>query len=72
MFEASEIYLITYMQNSYCGHRNLDVHGVNQYYTITLWFPCLDGMIQTRENVARVKKCARNHEPKASDFARFS
>ena len=25
-------------------------------YTITLWFPCLDGLIQTRGNVARVKK----------------
>ena len=23
-------------------------------YTITLWFPCLDGLIQTRGNVARV------------------
>ena len=33
-------------------------------YTITLWFPCLDGLIQTRGNVARVKKSARNHEPK--------
>jgi hypothetical protein len=31
-------------------------------YTITLWFPCLDGLIQTRGNVARVKKSARNHE----------
>ena len=29
-------------------------------YTITLWFPCLDGLIQTRGNVARVKKGARN------------
>ena len=38
-------------------------------YTITLWFPCLDGLIQTRGNVARVKKSARNHESKASDFA---
>jgi hypothetical protein len=25
-------------------------------YTITLWFPCLDGLIQTRGNVARVRK----------------
>ncbi|CAB4002329.1 glutamate synthase 1 [NADH], chloroplastic-like, partial [Paramuricea clavata] len=33
-------------------------------YTITLWFPCLDGLIQTRGNVARVKKSERNHEPK--------
>ena len=30
------------------------------HYTITLWFPCLDGLIQTRGNVARVKKSARN------------
>jgi hypothetical protein len=29
------------------------------YYTITLWFPCLDGLIQTRGNVARVKKSER-------------
>jgi hypothetical protein len=28
-------------------------------YTITLWFPYLDGLIQTRGNVARVKKSAR-------------
>jgi hypothetical protein len=41
-------------------------------YTIILWFPCLDGLIQIRGNVARVKKSARKHEPKASDFARFS
>jgi hypothetical protein len=27
-------------------------------YTITLWFPCLDGLIQIRGNVARVKKSA--------------
>ena len=26
------------------------------YKTITLWFPCLDGLIQTLGNVARVKK----------------
>ena len=26
---------------------------------ITLWFPCLDGLIQTRRKVARVKKSAR-------------
>jgi hypothetical protein len=31
-----------------------------KYYTITLWFPCLDGLIQTRGNVARVEKNARN------------
>ena len=30
------------------------------HYTITLWFPCLDGLIQTRGKVARVKKSARN------------
>ena len=30
------------------------------YKTITLWFPCLDGLIQTRGNVARVKKSAQN------------
>jgi hypothetical protein len=29
------------------------------YKTITLWFPCLDGLIQTLENVARVKKSAQ-------------
>jgi hypothetical protein len=28
------------------------------YKTITLWFPCLDGLIQTLGNVARVKKCS--------------
>ena len=28
------------------------------YTTITLWFPCLDGLIQTRGKVARVKKSA--------------
>ena len=46
--------------------------GGTEEYTITLWFLCLDGLIQTCGNVARVKKRARNHEPKASDFARFS
>ena len=40
------------------------------HYAITLWFPCLDGLIQTNDKVARVKK-ARENEPKASDFARF-
>ena len=30
-----------------------------KYYTITLWFPCLDGLIQTRGNVARVQKSTR-------------
>ena len=30
------------------------------YKTITLWFPCLDGLIQTLGNVARVKKSAQN------------
>ena len=28
-------------------------------YTITLWLPCLDGLIQTRGKIARVKKSAR-------------
>ena len=35
-------------------------------------FRILDDLIQTRGNVERVKKSARNHEPKASDFSRFS
>jgi hypothetical protein len=34
----------------------LDINRL--HYTITLWFPCLDGLIQTRGNVARVKKSA--------------
>ena len=38
-----------------------------QYYTITLWFPCLDGLIQTRGNVARVKNSAQNHSPSARE-----
>ena len=33
------------------------------YKTITLWFPCLDGLIQTLGKVARVKKSAKNHLP---------
>ena len=33
--------------------------------TITLWFPCLDSLIQTLGNVARVKKSAQNHSPSA-------
>jgi hypothetical protein len=33
------------------------------YKTITLWFPCLDGLIQTLGNVSRVKKSAQNHSP---------
>jgi hypothetical protein len=35
------------------------------YKTMTLWFPCLDGLIQTLGNVARVKKSAQNHSPSA-------
>ena len=35
------------------------------YKTITLWFPCLDGLIQTLGNVSRVKKSAQNHSPSA-------
>jgi hypothetical protein len=35
------------------------------YKTITLWFPCLDGLIQTLGNVARVKKSEQNHSPSA-------
>ena len=30
------------------------------HYTITLWFPCLNGLMQTRGRVARVKKSTRN------------
>ena len=39
---------------------NPKLHAWGEDYTITLWFPCLDGLIQTRGNVARVKKSARN------------
>ena len=35
------------------------------YKTITLRFPCLDGLIQTLGNVARVKKSEQNHSPSA-------
>jgi hypothetical protein len=35
------------------------------YKTITLWFSCLDGLIQTLGNVARIKKSAQNHSPSA-------
>jgi hypothetical protein len=35
------------------------------YKTITLWFSCLDGLIQTLGNVAQVKKSAQNHSPSA-------
>jgi hypothetical protein len=42
------------------------------YKTITLWFPCLDGLIQTLGNVAQVKKSAQNQPPSAREFARFS
>ena len=41
------------------------------YKTITLWFPCLDGLIQTLGNVARVKKNAQNHSPSARVRALF-
>jgi hypothetical protein len=41
-------------------------------YTITLWFPCLDGLIQTRRNVARVKTRKAREITNTSDFARFS
>jgi hypothetical protein len=41
------------------------------YKTITLWFPCLDGLIQTLGNVARVKKIAQNHSPSARVRALF-
>ena len=34
-------------------------HTSSRDYTITLWLPCLDGRIQTRGNVARVKKSAQ-------------
>ena len=37
----------------------LEIVECKFHYTITLWFPCLDGLIQTRGNVARVKKSAR-------------
>ena len=41
-------------------------HGKLLFYkTITLLFPCLDGLIQTLGNVARVKKSAQNHSPSA-------
>ena len=42
----------------YPGAENSEFY--DYYYTITLWFPCLDGLIQTRGNVARVKKSERN------------
>ena len=29
--------------------------------TMTLWFPCLDGLIQTLGNVVRVKKSVQNY-----------
>jgi hypothetical protein len=38
------------------------------YKTITLWFPCLDGTIQTLGNVARVKKSGQNHSPTARNM----
>jgi hypothetical protein len=41
------------------------------YKTITLWIPCLDGLIQTLGDVARVKKSAQNHSPSARVRALF-
>ena len=35
-------------------------HSYGKYYTIPLGFPCLDGRIQTRRNIAGVKKSKRN------------
>ena len=35
------------------------------YKTITLWFPCLEGLIETLGKVARVKKSAKNQTPSA-------
>jgi hypothetical protein len=40
-------------------------------YTITLWFPCLDGLIQTRGNDARVKKSERNTSRRRVIFRAF-
>jgi hypothetical protein len=39
------------------GYNSVVTHVLYHFcdYTITLWFPCLDGLIQTRGNVARVK-----------------
>jgi hypothetical protein len=42
------------------------------YKTISLWFSCLDGPIQTLGNVARVKKSSRNHSPSARVWIRPS
>jgi hypothetical protein len=41
-------------------------------YTITLWFLCLDGLIQTRGNVASEEKGAKARAEGLHDFARFS
>jgi hypothetical protein len=41
------------------------------YKTITLWFPYLDGLIQTLGNVARVKKRAQNRSPSARVSSAF-
>jgi hypothetical protein len=41
------------------------------YKTITLWFSCLDGLIQTLGNVAQVKKSSQNHSPSARVRALF-
>jgi hypothetical protein len=42
------------MRSESSSHESL-LNSVKQEYTITLWFPCLDGLIQTRGNVARSK-----------------
>ena len=41
------------------------------HHTITLWFQCLDGLIQTRGKVARVKKSARNSSRRRIIFRAF-
>ena len=55
---------------SQCNFKSTTVQLVF-YKTITLWFPCLDGLIQTLGNVARVKKCVQNHSPSARVHALF-
>ena len=41
-------------------------------FTITLWFPCLDGLIQTRGNVAKKRETESkaNDEPKKTSRRR--
>jgi hypothetical protein len=48
------------------ANRHRHPYSKHDYYTITLWFQCLDGLIQTRGNVARVKKSA--HEQHSQVF----